>query len=425
MDKSELKRVAIDALSESGALYQSGRYKDALDKANEAWNAYYKLQKVRSVDEDFSDLIYAARSQYEKCKRAIEENAQGRTKEDEYAEAMQLKKDGENGNHEAAIRAAAWFASAENWPFLDDRGVTEHLTYASNLYQTVLNNTGIWIEYRALAASKLGYMLLLPKYGNVHMKNAFECFRWAADNMLVLEKPTDWLLQQSVEGAVETAMYLGDVKTASMYAQKAVQKGMDMGIFFHIAYYGLRHNQSTAKQLVEAMVEDGVWQGLLLKSINLFWECQESDWENEKLLNQLTNIVDNDLSKYYDENPDTIGGNACMAFCIFKMFLFEGLPFLENELMDYLRQGVEEGHIWCYNYYGQICDLAATLHQEEGDYALEKKMKEEAMKYLCMAANNGNREALKHYYRNLVEQNEDASLVEMYKNVAIQYDIKI
>lgn len=426
MNKSELKKHAIDMMSASGSLFQEGRYREALDKAEQAWNAYFELQKSRNEDEDFSDLIYAARTLYEKCKDAAgSTTTEEPSLKEQYEKMLQLKEKGENGDHEAAILAADWLINPDNWNYLYDNGLTtdgEHLTSASTLYQSVLNNTEIWIEYRVLAAYRLGNMLFLPMFRNVDMENAAECFIWAADNILALDKPTDWLLKGALERVVETTMYLNKVQTAVRYAQLAMGRGIDMGIFFYIAYYGIRHKQKSAKDLINAMVEAETWQGLFLQGLEAFWECNESGWEDESLIQKLAETADK-LAIYYDEHNDTEGGYACMAFTTFYYFIINGIEFFDSEMMEYMNDGLHAENTWCQCYYGRICDMASDIYKENGDMTKADIVHQNAIKYLCIAANKGNRAAIKSYIDILKEDNADPTLIADYQDIARQYDI--
>ena len=53
MNKIELKKTAIESLDACGALYNEGRYQEALNMAQQAWECYFELQKLRDIDEDF------------------------------------------------------------------------------------------------------------------------------------------------------------------------------------------------------------------------------------------------------------------------------------------------------------------------------------------------------------------------------------
>ena len=424
----ELKKTAIEALSSSDTLFQENRLHEAADKALAAWNTYNELQKQRCADEDFTDLIYAARAQYDKCIEAVKKaDSKTQTQDKLYAQAMEYRQRGMQGDHKAAMLAADWFADQDNWPYLQEKDLSSdaYLGWASELYQSIVNNPRLWIEFRTLASFRLGRMFLLPMFGNVDMATARKCFLWAAEQELALDQPTERLLQQSLERTIETSMYLGDVKNASRYAQISLEHGADMGIFFFIAYFGLIHNQKTAIDLINAMAEQGTWQGLLLKAMNLWWLWQESECENEEVYDQMSELVNNPLSIYYDEHPESEGGNACLGFCIFKLFMDRGIPFLETDTMQYLIDSVNEGYVWAYNYYGQICNTAAVLYSEQEDSFNADKYSEEARRYLCIAANYGNREALKYYYRNFIEGKADATTSEQYRQFAMQYDIKV
>lgn len=428
MNKSELKKKAIEALSESGSLYQAERYQEALAKANEAWESYFELQKIRVSDEDFSDLIYAARAQYEKCKTALENAKQApKSQEDEMQAAIHAMELGFNGDPEAGILAANYFSNEQNWPYLDEKGHNKaaYLENAARLYRKIANTETIYPEYRAFAAYRLGRMRLLPLFGKVDMREAFFCFNFAASQLLN-NNITDQeeLLKLSVNCTIETAMFCGDVETAMRYADIAMEHGADMGAMFYIAYWGLFKNQSSAPNLINAMAEKGTWQGLLLKAISLLWEWEDSNGDAEKY-QQITEIVNTELSKYYDEHPDTEGGNACLGFCILKLFMDNGLPFLENDLMQYLIDSVNSGYIWSYNFYGRICDIAADCYLNQGDTEMANRYSEEAEKFLRLAADYGNREGLKYYYYDFIKGKANTALTEIYSNAAQQYCITI
>lgn len=428
MNTIELKRTAIESLSLSGSLYKEGKYQEALDAAEKAWNSYFELQKTRQQDEDFTDLIYAAQAQYEKCRQAIDESSVDEKEDDkEYERMLQLKERGERGDVQAALLAAQWFAAPVHWNYLFSKGLTgsDFLSYASSLYQSVINNSAAYVEYRALASCRLGLMFLLPKFSNVDMKSSAKCFRWAANELLRLDKPTDWLLFEALEGTVETQMYLGDVKTAVAYADLATQHGHDMSVFFPIAWYGLRHNQKSAYDLIAAMVDAGTWEGRLLEGFESLYRCINAKWQDEELNDNLAQKAE-DLSLYYDNNSEKPGIAAIMAFSIFAYFLIHGNQVLDNsELMSYISEEAEKGDIWCQTYYGKLCDFAASIYADEGNTDKAEESLATARKYLSLAANNGNREAINSYYHLLKDTNADAELIDSYANIASQYDIEI
>ena len=115
MNKIELKKEALTSLSASGTLYQEGRYHEALDMAERAWNCYFELQKLRDLDEDYTDLIYTARTQYERCKEAIDpsdDSTPTPNLEEEYATVLEWQREGEAGDYQSALNAADCSASA-------------------------------------------------------------------------------------------------------------------------------------------------------------------------------------------------------------------------------------------------------------------------------------------------------------------------
>lgn len=429
MNKSELKEKAIEALSESGSLYQAERFQEALEKANEAWESYFELQKIRVTDEDFSDLIYAARAQYEKCKTALDNAKQApKSQEEELQAAIHRMELGFNGDAKAGILAAIYFTNEENWAFLDEKGHDKAacLENAARLFRKSANTETLHPEYRAFAAYRLGRMRLLPMFGKVDMREAFFCFNFAASQLLDNNiTDNEELLKSSIDFTIETAMYCGDVETAMRYAGIAMEHGADMGAMFYIAYWGLFKKQSSAPSLINAMVEKGTWQGLLLKAISLMWEWEDSKNADDEKYGQITEIVNTQLSKYYDEHPDTEGGNACLGFCILKLFLDKGLPFLEDDMMQYLRDSVNAGYVWSYNFYGQLCGIAAYCYLNQGDTEQADHYREEAEKFLRRGADLGNREALKFFYYNFIKGKADTDLTEIYSNAAQQYCIAI
>ena len=160
MNKLELKKNAIESLNASGSLFEKGQYKEALAMAQQAWDCYFELQKLRDSDEDFTDLIYAARTQYNKCRTALDEleHEENNSLAKEYEEVLVWKEKGESGDYKEALKAADWFANPDHWALLNEKGVTSNdfLTYATHLYQSVVDHETIWPEYRALAAYNIG-----------------------------------------------------------------------------------------------------------------------------------------------------------------------------------------------------------------------------------------------------------------------------
>lgn len=429
MNKSELKEKAINALSESGYLYQNFNYKEALQAAEEAWNAYFELQKMRSEDEDFTDLIYAARAQYQKCKAALENEPEEPTEEQEFQKIMALKERADKGDALAALDVAQYFYDSDNWPLLDEQGMesSEYLPWTAKAFNHIVNNTDIPMNVRVFASHHLGSMFLLPKYGQVDMECALRCYKWAADNFPEGDKAIEWLLHINLERVVETAMYLGQVQTAAEYAQKSIEKGGDRGIFFHIAYYGYRHDQSMSDDMIDFMLETNTWQGLLLKGIELMNKGFQTNWEDNEVIEELDKHVYEKMSVYYDENSETEGGYACLGFCLYKMLVFNGLDLFNQfgEHIEYLFEGVEENYPWCHTYYGIICDNASYLYKNAGDEEKAQALSKEAEKHLCIAAHEGNRLALKDYCFWLIDNNAEPALIENYKKIAKQYDISI
>lgn len=427
MNKIELKKTAIESLDACGALYNEGRYQEALNMAQQAWECYFELQKLRDVDEDFSDLIYAARSQYDKCKAALDESSRQATDslEKEYNEALALKEKGEAGDHASALKAADWFTNPDHWSFLYEKGLTgnEFLTYASRLYQSVVDNEGLWPEYRSLAAYNIGKMYMIPMYGNVNMAYALRYLQWAADKMLEIEHRTEKLFLAILDAAVTAATYVGDIALACRYAATAYQNGSGMGIFDAIARYGFRHKEATANEVLDQMVDEGSWEGILLKGQNLFndWLNDMENSEKDARINEYTNM----LSKYYDEHPDKEERYEYLGLVLMYYFIKNGMSFFDDGFMEYMQEGIDADSLWCRFYMGWIYEIASNTVQNEGDAERADKMRQLALQQYCLAANNGHRQSISAYLDMLKAYNSDPQLIANYEAIARQYDIDI
>lgn len=427
MDKIELKKNALESLDTSGALYQEGQYAKALIWARQAWDYYLELQKLRDIDEDFTDLIYAARTQYNKCKAALDEfgDPTPPDSEKEYRTVLEWKKEGESGDYKSALKAADWFTDPDHWTFLHERGVTgsEYLTYATQLYQSVIDNEKIWPEYRALAAYNIGKMFMLPMYSHVNMAYALRYLQWAADQMLALEHRTEKLLMAILDSTVHAATYMGDIALAGRYAVIARENGADMGIFDAMARYGFRHNEKMADELLEQMIADNTREGLLLKGQRLLNDWLD-DTENDDKNNQTTQYIDI-LSKYYDEHSEEEGCYDILGLVLMHYFIKQGMYFFEDKvIMDFMQQGLDADSLWCRYYMGRICDIATGIVREEGDLERAGQMHQTALKQYCLAANKGHRPSIIAYLEMLKCDRADPQLIASYEEIARQYDYK-
>lgn len=340
MDIPQLKKTAIEALSVSGSLLQQGHPAQAKEEAIKALAAYEELQHRKNADDDYSDLIEAARHQLRLC-----------TSPDE--------------------------------------------------------------------ALRLGLKFLMPRHGCVDMHRSAECYRWGADVLLNEENPDPSLLSEALCGAVEAASYAGDLAAAAAYAKLGMDHGTGIGIYFHIAYQGLRHGSESAMALIDEMVKAGAWQGLLLKGIMALRACIDRGYGEDN--SELDAIVQEMLA-IYDADPDSPGGRACMAFIVYNLFLSNGPSLFDDEAMDLLRAGVGQEDPWCLNYYGQVCDIMADLSD---DHERAEQLRAEAAKHLRQGATLGNREALKHYCALLLNSGADGEILDFWKPIALAYEIDL
>lgn len=428
MNKIELKKIALESLSTSGALYEEGEYAKALVWAQQAWDYYFELQKLRDIDEDFTDLIYAARAQYNKCQAALDEqgNREADNLKREYEETLAWKQKGEAGDYKSALKSADWFTNPDHWTFLKEQGLTgsEYLTYATQLYQSVIDNEKIWPEYRALAAYNIGKMFMLPMYSNVNMSHALRYLQWAADQMLALEHRTEKLLLAILDSIVHAATYTGDIALAGHYAVIARENGADMGIFDAMARYGFRHKEKMADELLEQMVADGAWEGLLLKGQNLLNDWLD-DMSNNDKDTQMAEYADW-LSRYYDEHTEEEGSYDILGLVLLNHFIRNGMSFFEdNIVVNFMQEGLEADSLWCRYYMGWICDMATGILREEGDYERANQMHQTALKQYCLAANKGHRASIIAYLNMLKDDQAAPQLIATYEEFARQYGFEI
>ena len=426
MNKLELKKNAIESLNASGSLFEKEQYKEALAMAQRAWNSYFELQKLRDSDEDFTDLIYAARTQYNKCRTALDEleHEENNSLAKEYEEVLVWKEKGESGDYKAALKAADWFANPDHWALLNEKGVTSNdfLTYATHLYQSVVDHESIWPEYRALAAYNIGKMFMLPMYGNVNMAHALRYLQWAADQMLALEHRTDRLLMPILHSITTAATYTDDIALACRYAAIARENGSDMGIFESIARYGFRHKENMADELLEQMIADGSWEGMLIKGQNLLNDWLD-DMENNDKDTRMADYAEM-LSKYYDEHSDTEGSYELLGLVLMNYFIRNGMSFFDDGFMNFMQEGLDADSLWCRYYMGWICDVASDIVRNEGDTDRAEKMHQTALNQYCLAANKGHRHSIIAYLNMLKEDHAEPQLIATYEAIARQYDFK-
>lgn len=418
MTRNELLQTAIDSMSAAGALLKQGNPAEGKKMAEQAWNYYFELQKIRLDDEDFTDLIYAARNLYRQCESAIA-NATSK-EEQELAEALKDKELGLQGDVAAALRAEQYFTDDSHWPLLVDKGLfTDNFMQEwGRILNNIINNESAPMELRAFAAYRLGALQKLPKFWCVDMATAAKCFIWAADRLLALDNVPEQLLLSALSQAVECYCYLGNMPQAAKYAQIAMEHGADMGIFFHIVQYGYRHNEKTAPELAKAMIDAGTWEGLLAEGLETLY--QFLDDESESQLEKLQGLLDT-MAKYYDANPETEGGLSCMAFVVYVQFILNyNLDFLNNELMEHLRDGVKDNNLYCIAYYGVIMLYCAELTQDADE---KKNFLAQAKYYLNIAADRGSRVALVNFVGLLENEGNESVLLERYKQSARQYDL--
>ena len=428
MNKIELKKEALKSLSASGTLYQEGRYHEALDMAERAWNCYFELQNLRDRDEDYNDLIYTARTHYERCKEALDQSDDDTPApnfEEEYATVLKWQKEGEAGDYQSALNAADWFANPDHWSFLHEKGMTvnEYLTRSSQLYQSVVDDEKIWPEYRALAAYHIGRMYMLPLYGSVDMNHALQYLRWAAEQMLDLEHRTERLLLAILQSMVNAATYMGHIPQACHYAAIARENGADMGIFDAVARYGFRHKEKMAGELLEQMIADDTWEGLLIKGQNLLndWLADMDDPDKDARMAEYADM----LSKYYDEHSDAEESYEILGLVLMNYFLRNGMSFFDDNLVDYMQEGLEAGSLWCRYYMGWICDIASEIVSKEGDHERADNFHKTALSQYCLAANRGHRLSIIAYLNMLKDDQADPELIASYEAVARQYDCEI
>lgn len=420
MNRNELLQTAIDSLSAAGALLNAGDPVKGKEMAEKAWNAYYELQRNRLDDEDFTDLIYAARNLYEKCDSAIAAQAnKGDDKEKQLSDALIDKQLGEFGDVNAALRAEEWFTNDENWPFLADKGLIDANFISSwvPVLQNIIFNEKATVNQRAFAAYRLGILQKLPKYWMVNMAAAAQCFSYAANLLLNSDDANEQLLINTLDLAVECYTLSGDIPKAGECAKVAMSKGADMSIMLPIAEYGYRHDEKTAPELADAMIEAGCWEGMLAKGQHLLTTFLDD--ENEETGELLAEVI-NQMAKYYDENPESIGGYACLAFIAYRYLFIEELDLLESDWMDTIREGIGKHNMWCYAYYGQILQLCSNAI-EDPDKA--KEMLAQAKYCLNVAADDGLRLGLQFFYDLLRVTDADPGILKSYENAAKQYDI--
>lgn len=427
MNKLELKKSAIESLSASGSLFNEGRYKEALAMAQQAWNDYFELQKLRELDEDFTDLIYAARDQYNKCQAALDESG-NETEEDfenEYSEVLVWKEKGKAGDYKSALKAADWLANPDHWIFLSDKDSEGDgfLADATQLYQSVVDNENIWPEYRALAAYNIGRMFMIPMYENVNMEYALRYLQWAASKMLALEHRTEKLLMSILNSTVHAATYTGDIGLACRYAAIARENGADMGIFDAIARYGFRHKEKMADEVLEQMIADGAWEGLLIKGQNLLndWLADMEDQEKDARMAEYAEM----LSKYYDEHSDTEESYEILGLVLMNHFIRNGMSFFDDGFMDFMQKGLDADSLWCHYYMGWICDIASSIVQNEGDTKRAENFHKTAVFQYSLAAEKGHRLSIIAYLNMLEEEHADPQEIARYEAIARQYDIEI
>lgn len=419
MTRDELLKTAIESMSAAGALLQQGNPAEAKKKAELAWNCYFELQKIRLADEDFTDLIYAARNLYEQCDHAMTNSVS--KEEQELAEALKNKELGMQGDVAAALRAEQYFTDTAHWQLLVDKGLfTDNFMQEwSQILNSIINNVYASEEIRAFAAYRLGCIQKLPQFWCVDMASAAKCFSYAADNLLGLPDAPSSLLLSALNQAVESYTYIGNIPVAAKYAQIAMKHGADMGIFLPIVQYGYRHGEKTAPELAKAMIDAGTWEGLLAEGIETL--SQFLGEENEDQLSKLQGLLDT-MAKYYDVNPETEGGLSCMAFVVYEQFILNSnLDFLNNELMSHLRDGVKSNNLYCIAYYGVIMLYCAELTQDADE---KINFLAQAKYYLSIAADRGSRVAIVNYVGLLENEGDQPVLLERYKHAAQQYDLE-
>lgn len=420
MTRDELLKTAIDSLSAAGALLQQGNHQEGKKMAEQAWNCYFELQKIRLADEDFTDLIYAARSLYEQCDRAMANSVS--KEEQELAEALKNKELGMKGDVAAALRAEQYFTDNSHWSLLVDKGLfsDNFMQEWGQILNSIINNESAPKELRAFAAYRLGCIQKLPQFWCVDMATAAKCFSYAADHLLALPDAPSNLLLSALNQAVESYSYIGNIPEAAKYAKIAMEHGADMGIFFPILQYGYRHGEKTAPELAHAMIEAGAWEGWLAEGIETLY--QFLDDESEAHLDKLQGLLDT-MAKYYDANPETDGALACMAFVVYVQFILNyNLDFLSNELMDHLRDGVKVNNLHSIAYYGVIMLYCAELTQDADE---KSNFLAQAKYYLSIAADRGSRVALINYVCLLENEGTEPGLLESYKKSARQYDLDV
>ncbi len=412
-------------MSRSGELYQAGEYKAALEVAQRAYDDYNELQTLRSDDEDFSDLIFAAREQYEKCQQAVARQRAEALKrlEEEYAHALELKAKADKGDIKAALQAADWFADEDHWNFLHERNEKRALYYAANLYHSVAANDSAPLEYRALAAYNIGQMHFKPKYGNVNINNAMQYFKLAADMELSLESPTQDLLFPILTALVKAATYMGNIPLACQYAQAAREHGADMGIFDPVARYGVRHEEKMASELIDQMVDPPTWEGMLLRGQELYNQYLEDYTNPEK--EGAYDAFKKRMVDFFEANEttDPQGAYNCLSLVIYSFY--DGPDFIDSDYMDYLNKGVEEGSLWAQHYLALVYDLASDGASEQGDQPKAQEYHSQALRHQCLAANEGLRNAIEVYLWWLKNDGADKALISHYEDVARQYDIEV
>ena len=160
--------------------------------------------------------------------------------------------------------------------------------------------------------------------------------------MLDLEHRTERLLMAILQSMVNAATYMGNIPQACHYAAIARENGADMGIFDAVARYGFRHKEKMAGELLEQMIADDTWEGLLIKGQNLLndWLADMDDPDKDARMAEYADM----LSKYYDEHSDAEESYEILGLVLMNYFLRNGMSFFDDNLIDYLEEGMTTRH---------------------------------------------------------------------------------
>lgn len=131
------------------------------------------------------------------------------------------------------------------------------------------------------------------------------------------------------------------------------------------------------------------------------------------------------LSKYYDEHSDAEESYEILGLVLMNYFLRNGMSFFDDNLVDYMQEGLEAGSLWCRYYMGWICDIASEIVSKEGDHERADNFHKTALSQYCLAANRGHRLSIIAYLNMLKDDQADPELIASYEAVARQYDCEI